>query len=116
MRHFDAGLAAARRAVVLDPLARESRSVLGRALYAARRYEEAVTAFAEVISLEPDFKATYGERGLAHYGLGDLQSARASCEKKPMARHSGWQARVNQDDKGSRGIWIMPLMIVAGKR
>jgi hypothetical protein len=24
--------------------------------------------------------------------------------------------RVNQDDKGSRGIWIMPLMIVAGKR
>jgi TolB-like protein len=83
MRHFDAGLAAARRAVVLDPLARESRSVLGRALYAARRYEEAVTAFAEVISLEPDFKATYGERGLAYYGLGDLQSARASCETKP---------------------------------
>ena len=23
---------------------------------------------------------------------------------------------VNQDGKGSRGIWIMPLMIVAGKR
>jgi len=23
--------------------------------------------------------------------------------------------RVNQDDKGSRGVWIMPLMIVAGK-
>jgi hypothetical protein len=23
--------------------------------------------------------------------------------------------RVNQDDKGSRGMWIMPLMIVAGK-
>ena len=83
MGHFDAGLAAARRAVVLDPLARESHSVLGRALYAARRYEEAVAAFAEVISLDPDFKATYAERGLAYYGLGDLQSARASCETKP---------------------------------
>jgi TolB-like protein/Flp pilus assembly protein TadD len=83
MGHFDAGLAAARRAVVLDPLARQSHTVLGRALYAARRYEEAVAAFAEVISLELDFKVTYGERGLAFYGLGDLQGARGSCEIQP---------------------------------
>jgi tetratricopeptide (TPR) repeat protein len=83
MGHFDAGLAAARRAVVLDPLARESRSALGRALYAAHRYEEAVTAFAELISLEPDFKSTYAEWGLAFYGLGDLESERTSCETKP---------------------------------
>jgi hypothetical protein len=32
-----------------------------------------------------------------------------------IARQSGWQARVNQDDKGSRGVPIMPVMIVAGK-
>ena len=83
MGHFDAGVAAARRAVVLDPLARGSHSVLGRALYAARRYKEAVAAFAEVISLDPDYKATYAYRGLAYYGLGDLESARASCETKP---------------------------------
>jgi tetratricopeptide (TPR) repeat protein len=83
MGHFDAGLAAARRAIVLDPLARNSHSALGRALYAARRYEEAVAAFAEVIRLAPDFKAAYGERGLAYYGLGDLERARASCETKP---------------------------------
>jgi TolB-like protein/lipoprotein NlpI len=83
MGHFDAGLAALRRAVVLDPLARESHSALGQSLYFARRYEEAVTAFAQVISLEPEYKATYGRRGLSLYGLGDLQSARASCESKP---------------------------------
>jgi TolB-like protein len=83
MRHFDAGLAALRRAVVLDPLARESHSALGQALYFARRYDEAVAAFAEVISLEPEYKGTYGRRGLAYYGLGDLQSARASCETNP---------------------------------
>jgi len=81
--HFDTALAAARRAVVLDPLARQSHGALGRALYVARRYEEAVVAFAEVISLDPDFKSTYGERGLAYYGLGDLMSARAACETKP---------------------------------
>jgi TolB-like protein/tetratricopeptide (TPR) repeat protein len=83
MGHFDAGLAATRRAVVLDPLARASHSLLGEALYLARRYEEAVAAGAQVISLEPDYKRTYGYRGLAYYGLGDLQSARSSCERRP---------------------------------
>ncbi len=83
MGHFDAGLVAVRRAVVLDPLARQSHSALGQSLNFARRYEEAVAAYAEVISLEPEYKKTYGFRGLAYYGLGDLQSARASCEAKP---------------------------------
>jgi TolB-like protein/Flp pilus assembly protein TadD len=83
MGHFDAGLSALRRALVLDPLARASHSLLGRALYAARRYEEAIGAFAEAVSLDPDFKGTYALRGLSFYGLGDLQSARASCETKP---------------------------------
>jgi TolB-like protein len=83
MGQFDAGIAAARRAVVLDPLARVSHSVLGRTLYVARRYEEAVAAFAEVLSLSPDYKDTYVHRGFAYYGLGDLQSARASCETHP---------------------------------
>jgi tetratricopeptide (TPR) repeat protein len=83
MGHFDAGLAATRRGVVLDPLSRATHTALGRALYAARRYEEAIAAYAEVISLEPDFTGTYAERGLAYYGLGDLQSARASCETRP---------------------------------
>jgi tetratricopeptide (TPR) repeat protein len=83
MGHFDAGIAAARRAVVLDPLARESHARLGQALYVARRYEEAVAAFAELISVEPDFKLPYAERGLAYYGLGDLEGARASCETTP---------------------------------
>jgi tetratricopeptide (TPR) repeat protein len=83
MGHFNAGLAATRRAVVLDPLARESHSRLGEALYFGRQYEEAIAADAEVISLEPDYEPAYGYRGLAYYVLGDLQSARASCETKP---------------------------------
>ncbi len=36
--------------------------------------------------------------------------------KISIARQSTWQVRVKHDGKGSRGIWIMPLMIVAGKR
>jgi len=78
--HFETGIAATRRAVVLDPLGRLSHSNLGRALYAARRYAEAAAAFAEVTSLNPNFKQNYGELGLAYYALGALDKARASCE------------------------------------
>ena len=100
MGHFDAGVAAARRAGVLDPLARQSHSLLGRALYVARRYEEAVAAFAEVISLAPDFKSAYADRGLAYYGLGDLQRARASCETSPDYWGSQWCLAVIYDKLG----------------
>ena len=79
---FDAGLAAARRALALDPLNPRSRELLGQALYFARRYEEAVAAFGESIILEPDYKTAYGWRGLAYYGLGDFESARSSCESR----------------------------------
>ena len=81
--HFDAGIAAIRRAVVLDPLARNTRSALGRSLYSARRYEEASAAYAEAISLDPDYKASYGHRGLSFYGLGDAEQARAACQTRP---------------------------------
>ena len=83
MGNFVAAIADLRRVVVLDPLARSSHLALGRALYLARRYAEAASAFGEVISLDPVFKTAYGEQGLAFYGLGDLEGARAACESQP---------------------------------
>jgi TolB-like protein/Flp pilus assembly protein TadD len=82
MGHFDVGIGAVRRMVVLDPLNRASHTELGLALLAARRYEEAAAAFTEAIKLNPDYEPDYGWRGLALYGLGDLEHARASCEVK----------------------------------
>jgi TolB-like protein len=90
MGHFDAGVAATRRAVVLDPLAAASHFDLAQALYAARRCEESVATWAEVLRLDPDFKANYTWLGFAHYGLGDFQSARASCETKPDYWSNQW--------------------------
>jgi tetratricopeptide (TPR) repeat protein len=49
MGRFDVGLAAVRHAVALDPLNPQSHEVLGEALFWARRYQEAVAAFGEVI-------------------------------------------------------------------
>jgi tetratricopeptide (TPR) repeat protein len=100
MGHIDAGLAAARRAVALDPLALDSHSLLGRALYAARRYEEAVVAFSEGISLGPGDKAFYTYRGFAYYGLRDLQRARASCETKRDYAGNQWCLAITYDQLG----------------
>lgn len=100
MGRLDAGLAAGRRAVVLDPLGPRSRYVLGQALYLARRDKEAVAAFGEVISLEPDYKEAYGLRGLAYYRLGEFQRARSSCETKPDYWASQWCLAVTNDKLG----------------
>jgi TolB-like protein/tetratricopeptide (TPR) repeat protein len=100
MGHIDAGLAAARRAVVLDPLARDSRSVLGRALYAARRNEEAIAVLSEGIILDPDDKAFYTYRGFAYYALGALESARASCETSRDFAGNQWCLAVTYDKLG----------------
>jgi len=100
MGHFDAAIDAARRAVLLDPLARASHTILGEALYAARRYGEAATAYAEALNLNPDFKSAYGEQGLAFYGLGDFENARISCEAKRDFWLSQWCLAVVYDKLG----------------
>jgi serine/threonine-protein kinase len=97
MGHFDAGIAALRRVVVLDPLARGSHTTLGFGLYAARRYEEAAASFADASSVDPDFRDNYGWRGLALYGLGDFERARASCESQRDFWVSQWCLAVVYD-------------------
>ena len=97
---FDAGLTATRRAVVLDPLNPRSHDMLGEALYWARRYEDAAAALAQAISLESDVQRAYGYRGLAYYGLGDLQSARSSCEAKADHWASQWCLAVAYEKLG----------------
>jgi TolB-like protein/Flp pilus assembly protein TadD len=83
MGRFDAGVTALRRAVVLDPINPRSHELLGEGLFFARRYGEAVAALAEAVTLIPDDASVHAFRGLAFYALGNLQSARASCETKP---------------------------------
>ena len=100
MGRTDAGVAAARRALVLDPLARDSHSVLGRALYAARRYEESVVALSEGISLDPSVKAFYTYRGFSYYGLKDLDRARTSCENERDYAGNQWCLSVTYDKLG----------------
>ena len=83
MGRADPGIAAARRAAVLDPLNPAGRQLLGETLKSARRPEEALTAYQELVALLPGAPGSYALRGLAYYALGDLEGARSSCEAKP---------------------------------
>jgi TolB-like protein/DNA-binding winged helix-turn-helix (wHTH) protein/Flp pilus assembly protein TadD len=82
MGRTDEGLVATRRAAVLDPLNPGGLLVVGGTLFFAHRYDEALAAFQKAVSLSPDYFAGYRSRGIAYYVLGDLQSARSSCESK----------------------------------
>jgi TolB-like protein len=76
----EAGIAATRHAVVLDPLSSDAHTSLGYALMTARRYGEAAAAFTDAKGLArgPGFANAW--LGFAYYASGDFQSARAACD------------------------------------
>jgi TolB-like protein/Tfp pilus assembly protein PilF len=88
MGRKEAGIAAARRAVVLDPLNHYTRFYLAYALHWAHEYDQAIAAYQDSLALDPDDPYSYAFRGLAYYAMGDFQRARASCESKPDNRFS----------------------------
>ncbi len=75
------GLAAARRLLVLDPLNSANQFGLGVSLVFARRYGEAITAFADAQARTPQDPAVNMWLGISFYLSGDFQSARIPCEK-----------------------------------
>jgi TolB-like protein len=83
MGRTEASIAAARRAIVLDPLNHRSHRALARALYFGRQPKQALGAYQDALALDPEAPTTYADRGLASYALGDFERARASCESKP---------------------------------
>ena len=83
MGRVEPGLAAIRHAIVLDPLNTRIRAKLGEAYWSARQFAQSVATFSDVIALDPEWARARAWRGFAFYGLGDFESARASCEVRP---------------------------------
>jgi TolB-like protein len=77
MGHSDAGIAAGRHAVVIDPLNPGSRVNLFLSLWRARHFDEAMAAARDLDPGDMDLKLY---EGLNYYRMGDFEKARASCE------------------------------------
>ena len=81
MGRTDAGIAAARRAVLLDPLNRNSHDLLARVFDAAGRYQDEIAAFRHAKALDPAYAPL--DEWSPYYMLGNYQGAREICARKP---------------------------------
>ena len=77
----EAGLAAAHRLLVLDPLNSINHFGLGVSLAFARRYGDAIRAFRNAKALGQDDVSVNMWLGITYYMSGDFESARTTCER-----------------------------------
>jgi TolB-like protein len=75
----EAGLAAAHRLLVLDPLNSMNHFGLGVSLTFARRYGDAIRAFRDAKALGQDDVSVNMWLGISYYLSGDFERARATC-------------------------------------
>jgi len=80
MGHTDAGLAAARRAVALDPLNANNPGFLSENLRFARLYNESIAAYKDAVLLDPDDADLRLFGALTYYALGDFEKLPALCQ------------------------------------
>jgi tetratricopeptide (TPR) repeat protein len=78
--HFDAALAAAQKAVGLDPLDSSSYVELAHALYFARRFAEVEAPLRKAQALSPRSTEVENRRIQALLRLGEFDQARQRCE------------------------------------
>jgi tetratricopeptide (TPR) repeat protein len=71
----EAGLAACRRAVALDPLSSEANAALGFGLYFARRYDDAIRQLRTTITVDPDYLWGHEFLGRTYIHAGRLAEA-----------------------------------------
>ena len=97
MRRFAESELALRAALNLDPLSPIINTGLGRMLWSAGRYDEAVTQLKKTLEVEPEFAEAHFQFGLAYEGKREYQEAAAEFQKAvelfkdPAMR--GWVAR-----------------------
>jgi tetratricopeptide (TPR) repeat protein len=98
--HSDSGLRSLNRALALDPLNLNSHAFLGLALLDLRRYPEALAAFKDADALLPGHADSSLFIGIVYYLLGDFESARSFCEKKPERPLNGLCLTMTYDKLG----------------
>ena len=114
----DAGVAAARRVLVLDPLNPTNHFGLGVSLTFARRYGEAIGALRDAQALAPRDVAVNMWLGAAYYVTGDFEHALRSCEAAGEV-NGPWCLAMVYDKLGRRAeaeAMLAKLQAIAGDR
>lgn len=78
---YEEALHTYRKSVVKNISQLNAKRGIARSLMQLGRHNEALDMFNEVIELEPDFAASYANRGILHDRMGNYQAALADYEK-----------------------------------
>ena len=82
--HAEECIAAARRALDLDPVSLLTIHLLGHVLYFSREYDEAVPVFRHVLEMEPHYPKPHYFIAMSHYAQGDFDSALREIRQEPL--------------------------------
>jgi TolB-like protein/cytochrome c-type biogenesis protein CcmH/NrfG len=87
----DASVAAASKALELDPLSLFAHYFLGQVLYFGRRYDEAIAVLRDALDLDPQFPRPRYTLGMCLFMKGEIQAALKEVEDEPLTwmRNSG---------------------------
>ena len=80
----EASIAAARKALELDPVSLFANQFLGHALYFARRYDDAIAVYRNVLVLDPHYPRPHYEMGMCLLQQGHTELGLTEVEQEPL--------------------------------
>jgi len=82
--NHDTSIAAARKALELDPVSVYANHWLGHTLYFARRYEEAIEVFRQTLELDPHYPKPHYFIAMSYLWMGAPETALTEIEHEPL--------------------------------
>jgi TolB-like protein/Flp pilus assembly protein TadD len=82
--YFEEGIAAARKALELDPVSLLANHFLGHILYFSRHYEEAIPALRHTLAMEPNYPKPRYFISMSLFWLGEVEAAWEDIQQEPL--------------------------------
>lgn len=82
--NHETSIAAARRALELDPVSVYANHILGHVLYFARRFDEAIPAFRQALELDPHYPKPHYFISMAYHWMGESEAALEEIQQEPL--------------------------------
>ena len=82
--HADEAIAAARKALDLDPVSLFTNHFLGHILYFSRHYDDAIAAFRHTLEMDPQYPKPHYFIAMSLLWQGDAEAAWAEIQQEPL--------------------------------
>ena len=83
-RHYDEGIAAARKALDLDPVSLITNHFLGHILYFSRHYDEAISALRHTLEMDPQYPKPHYFIAMSLFWQGHVEAAWEEIQREPL--------------------------------